>query len=192
MEPPSSQIEIKQCCFRGSHTFKTLPLRSHFIYLFFSGYAAFPLFFHPFSPFSLQEPQTTVIHNPVDGAKVHPPFPHPSSVPPAPRPVPSRPVLTWFSLWVVDLVTSLACAVGLMSVCLVVYPSASCCMRTQEPFPGLTLPPLCSEGWSSGEGGGEVTLSPPHTHRSHTHPPPPSSPHQHGGGSVLQIVPVWR
>lgn len=26
-----------------------------------------------FSPFFLQEPQTTVIHNPVDGIKVHPP-----------------------------------------------------------------------------------------------------------------------
>lgn len=100
------------------------------------------------------------------------PTPPPSPLPP----VPSRPVLTWFSLWVVDLVTSLACAVGLMSVCLVVYPSASCCMRTQEPFPGLTLPPLCSEGWSSGEGGGEVTLSPTHTHRSHTHTPPPAAP----------------
>lgn len=100
------------------------------------------------------------------------PTPPPSPLPP----VPSRPVLTWFSLWVVDLVTSLACAVGLMSVCLVVYPSASCCMRTQEPFPGLTLPPLCSEGWSSGEGGGEVTLSPTHTHRSHTHPHPQQPP----------------
>lgn len=31
------------------------------------------LFFHPLSPFFLQEPQTTVIHNPVDGTKVHPP-----------------------------------------------------------------------------------------------------------------------
>ena len=30
------------------------------------------LFFHPFSSFFLQEPQTTVIHNPVDGTKVHP------------------------------------------------------------------------------------------------------------------------
>uniref|UniRef100_A0A671YM27 calcium/calmodulin-dependent protein kinase n=1 Tax=Sparus aurata TaxID=8175 RepID=A0A671YM27_SPAAU len=34
-------------------------------------------FFHPFSSFFLQEPQTTVIHNPVDGTKVHPPLPLP-------------------------------------------------------------------------------------------------------------------
>uniref|UniRef100_A0A672I585 calcium/calmodulin-dependent protein kinase n=1 Tax=Salarias fasciatus TaxID=181472 RepID=A0A672I585_SALFA len=34
-----------------------------------------PLSLLSFSPFSLQEPQTTVIHNPVDGIKVYPPPP---------------------------------------------------------------------------------------------------------------------
>ena len=47
-------------------------------------------FFHPFSSFFLQEPQTTVIHNPVDGTKVHPP-------PPSPPPPPSISLSLHFS-----------------------------------------------------------------------------------------------
>lgn len=42
--------------------------------LSFCPHETFPPFLSSlFSPFSLQEPQTTVIHNPVDGTKVHPP-----------------------------------------------------------------------------------------------------------------------
>uniref|UniRef100_H2UVZ0 calcium/calmodulin-dependent protein kinase n=1 Tax=Takifugu rubripes TaxID=31033 RepID=H2UVZ0_TAKRU len=51
--------------FKNAHS--SLP--SHFV----TSHSLF--FFHPLSPLSLQEPQTTVIHNPVDGIKVHPPSP---------------------------------------------------------------------------------------------------------------------
>uniref|UniRef100_H2VEG2 calcium/calmodulin-dependent protein kinase n=1 Tax=Takifugu rubripes TaxID=31033 RepID=H2VEG2_TAKRU len=58
------KLKIK-AVFKNAHS--SLP--SHFV----TSHSLF--FFHPLSPLSLQEPQTTVIHNPVDGIKVHPPSP---------------------------------------------------------------------------------------------------------------------
>uniref|UniRef100_A0A8P4G7T7 calcium/calmodulin-dependent protein kinase n=1 Tax=Dicentrarchus labrax TaxID=13489 RepID=A0A8P4G7T7_DICLA len=59
------------------------------------------LSFFLFSPFSFQEPQTTVIHNPIDGTKVHPPLPSPFMPCPFPHSSPSSslPFLLFLTLF---------------------------------------------------------------------------------------------
>lgn len=121
------------------------------------------LLFRPLSPFFLQEPQTTVIHNPVDGIKVHPP-----PLPPSLHSFTSHPCLHSVSppVWVFGVWFSAGVFLWTpvrTSVCIHLRISAWACVRrcscgSCEVFPCLTLPLSGSGCWL------RLTLTPAESH----------------------------